>query len=209
MANLQAFMAMDKGSDSVNPAKRQHDRVEVQGATFKQCAFKHIRLRHAVFTERPNTDGNTSEDDSDEPFDDTNVIGGMDSNDPHYAEYTINGWPTHGNKDAEEALKDLARSHTVVPLNAYDVKGNLIPPSRYHVNLRGATVVVTFTAKHYNIFERNRNHKDVYCFDIEYLRVLVPGAANTRASGAKRSIACRDPREKGKRYKIGLPCGWQ
>ncbi|KAI9061026.1 hypothetical protein FKP32DRAFT_1678387 [Trametes sanguinea] len=202
MANLQAFMAMDKGSDAVNPAKRQHDRVEVQGATFKQCASKHIRLRHAVFAERPNVGGNESDDDdSVEPEDITNEIGGLETDNPHYAEYSIKGWPTHGNKDAEEALKELSRSYDVVPLNAYDVKGNLIPPSRYHLDLRGATVVVSFTAKHYNIFERAKTHKDVYCFDIEYMRILVPGASKSRAAGGKRMIACRDPREKGKRVR--------
>ncbi|KAI9057350.1 hypothetical protein FKP32DRAFT_1681708 [Trametes sanguinea] len=132
---------------------------------------------------------------------DSCVVAGMDVNDPSYAEFSINGWPTHGNSMAAAALKDMEKSYSVVPLNAYDVSGNLIPPSRYHIELRGATVVVAFTLRHYNIYDRNRSQKDVYCFDIDYVRVLVPGNSVAAGNG-KRTLQARDPWDKGKRVRV-------
>lgn len=57
----------------------------------------------------------------------------------------------------------------------------LIKPSQYVEKLRGAIVIAKFSALHYSIGDRNsgqrgnaRPQKDVYCFDVEYLRVVLP-----------------------------------
>ncbi len=86
------------------------------------------------------------------------------------------GWPTYS-PQAAEALAQLQNSHVVRPLPAYDLRGNLIPPSRYVQELRGATVLVSFSATTYNIGEKTLNGREVMrtniCLDVDYMRVLI------------------------------------
>ncbi|KAI9069201.1 hypothetical protein FKP32DRAFT_1600062 [Trametes sanguinea] len=200
MSTLDAYMALDKGGENSETSFKHHGKNEVQGAAFKQYLPRHVRLRHAVFEEKPRT-LDAAGDDLSPDVEVVNVpVDGLEDTDPYYHEYTTAGWPTHNNANAAEALKAIVKSHFVRPLNAYDVNGRLIPPSRYHLELRGATVVVSFTAKHYDIFDRNKMHKDVYNFDIEYIRVLVPGSLLSQ-SPSKRSIPQRDPWDKGKKVR--------
>ncbi|TFK89421.1 hypothetical protein K466DRAFT_597766 [Polyporus arcularius HHB13444] len=89
----------------------------------------------------------------------------------------MSGWPTYS-PAAAQALADIAQTHIVRPLPAFDLKGDLIHPSRYMAELRGATVLAGFSTTVYHIGEKNASGRDVVrvtvCLDIEHLRVLIP-----------------------------------
>ena len=59
-------------------------------------------------------------------------------------------WPVI-HPQAHEAKQDMIRTHRVVPLPAYDLQGNLIPPERYRNALAGALVRINFTISHWYI----------------------------------------------------------
>ena len=60
--------------------------------------------------------------------------------------YSLANWPIV-NVEAEDARQEMlrAKAHEVVPLPAYDIKGNLIKSEKYRVALAGALARVTFT----------------------------------------------------------------
>ncbi len=93
------------------------------------------------------------------------------------AEFTIAQWPTYS-IEAEAARNAIVDTHVARPLPAYDVRGNLIPPSRYPEELRRATVLLGFTMTHYDITKRRTNNsfatKCTICLDVQYIRVLIP-----------------------------------
>ncbi|TFK91364.1 hypothetical protein K466DRAFT_596200 [Polyporus arcularius HHB13444] len=146
---------------------------EKSGHVYQNLGGQHLRLRHALFAPKP------------EPEDE-----GTDGADGAAlpAHFTMAGWPTYS-AAAAEALADISESHVVRPLPAFDVKGDLIHPSRYLVELRGATMLAGFRTTVYNIGEKNATGRDVVrtnvCLDIEYLRVLI---APPQFSPKKRAV---------------------
>lgn len=96
--------------------------------------------------------------------------------------FAIANWPT-SSAITTAALQAIKNSHRTRPLPAFDTDGLLIEPRKYIEKLRGATVLAKFSMMHYAIGERKagqrgsaRPVKDVYCFDVEYLRVIIPPA---------------------------------
>ncbi|TFK81668.1 hypothetical protein K466DRAFT_604305 [Polyporus arcularius HHB13444] len=134
------------------------------GHVYESKPEKHIRLRHTVFEPRSHTDG---------------TIGnaGMTTGQPVPTEFSIEAWPCYSD-EAIAARDAIVETHVARPLPAYDVLGNLIPPSRYHTELRRATVLVVFSMTHYDIAQRRANGahatKCTLCFDVQYIRVLIP-----------------------------------
>ncbi len=90
------------------------------------------------------------------------------------------------------ARDELVRkmTHRVVPLPAYDTRGDLIRPTRYQGALRGALVRVNFTLSHWFI---NSKCSNVFVANVKSIRILVdPHAPPTLQ---KRKTELRDPDE--------------
>ncbi|RDX40381.1 hypothetical protein OH76DRAFT_1423728 [Lentinus brumalis] len=144
------------------------------GHVYEGKPEKHLRLRHTVFERQRecwNGGGTTDR-----------------------FRVSIEGWPCYTD-EAIAARDALVETHVARPLPAYDVLGNLIPPSRYHIDLRRATVLVVFSMTHYDIAQRRNNGghstKCTLCLDVQYIRVLIPPA---QYSPVKRSnIHLSDP----------------
>ncbi|PIL27788.1 hypothetical protein GSI_10941 [Ganoderma sinense ZZ0214-1] len=134
------------------------------GSMYAQFNAPHIRARHRVF--EPTTDEKCEEA----------------SNLP--AEFTVSGWPTSSDA-ARDARDELVATHVARPLPAFDVNGDLVPPSRYLADLQGATVVVKFSLSHFPIRGKNMTVHTM-CVNIEHMRVLIPP---TRRPTNKRPLA--------------------
>ena len=66
-----------------------------------------------------------------------------------FLEYTINDWPVNASNECY--LNEIKVSHSVHPIPAYDIKGNLISPLDYEEKLGGAIAHVCFSIVHYLI----------------------------------------------------------
>ncbi|KAJ6621871.1 hypothetical protein B0H10DRAFT_2432140 [Mycena sp. CBHHK59/15] len=144
-----------------------HDKVGVFDA--KDKSKSSIKLRHVVFEEKE----------------------AGDVDDPHA--FQLRDWPVKS-AAAQESLDGMDDTHRVIPITAYDLDGDLIPPSAYVSALMGAVVRATFTMSHWNIA---RDKRDTYAADIESLRVVIPPpkiASGSSGSPRKRkaTIAARD-----------------
>lgn len=92
------------------------------------------------------------------------------------AEFTIQEWPAE-HDEARKALKEMVATHRVCPLQAFDIKSQIIKPTEYRKRLQGAMVFIGFTMTHYSIArkpEQQREAVDSYTADIVFVRVLVP-----------------------------------
>lgn len=118
-----------------------------------------LRIRHALFEAMDPE--NPDPADGDLPF-----------------EFTIAGWPaTHDSEECKKQLEQMVkkRTHTVVPLPAYNREGELIPPREYAEQLKDALVVVHFTFSHWTIGRTDdKDASDSYACDIVNIRVLAP-----------------------------------
>ncbi|KAJ7649918.1 hypothetical protein FB45DRAFT_886337, partial [Roridomyces roridus] len=126
-----------------------------------------IKLRHVVFEEKAKDEPDSQNSDDDE--------------------FPIEDWPVKS-PAAKKALAEMEDTHVVVPLSAYDVEGDIIPPKEYMTMLPGAIVRATFTLNHWHIAHEQ---KDTYSADIDSLRVLVPrtsttGSTSTRSASSPR-----------------------
>ena len=65
----------------------------------------------------------------------------------------INDWPVTPANELE--LNSIKHSHYVQPLQAYDIRGNLIEPFLYEEKLAGAIARVCFTIVHYPIKQKH------------------------------------------------------
>lgn len=82
-------------------------------------------------------------------------------------------------------------THRVLPLPAYDLDGDLIPPSQYQAQLEGATVRVYFILRHWSISARRGGQaSDAYVADVRSMRVLV---LPRRHTSLNRRLFARDP----------------
>ena len=89
----------------------------------------------------------------------------------------------------------MATTHRVNPIAAYDIDGNVIPPTQYGT-LAGATVRASISMVHWDIgggFGAER--KDTYVADIMKFRVITPAAPTAikaTASARKRKLSPQD-----------------
>ena len=83
-------------------------------------------------------------------------------------------------------------THVVVPLNAYDLKGNIIHPTDYKTKLRNALVRIEFTMKHWVIWKK-KTGTDTFVADILSLRILEDPKPITLLSPKKDRARLRDP----------------
>jgi hypothetical protein len=105
-------------------------------------------------------------------------------------EFKIQNWPTVSG-EAKWALQSMHDTHRVRPLPAYDLDGDLIPPSQYKAQLEGATVRVYFILRHWSINARQgAQASDAYVADVMSMRVLV---LPRRHAPLNRRLFARDP----------------
>ncbi|KAJ7861800.1 hypothetical protein B0H14DRAFT_2575717 [Mycena olivaceomarginata] len=80
------------------------------------------------------------------------------------------------------ARDTIKRTHTVLPLKAFDMAGNLLPPTKYSEALKGAVVRVSVKLTHWKFRPQGDDPmgRDVYTADIDNIRVLVPPEQRTR-----------------------------
>ena len=84
----------------------------------------------------------------------------------------------------------MLTSHRVIPLPAYDTKGNLIQPKNYKNALAGALVRINFKLSHWHI-NSQPIHTHSFVADIVSIRVLIPPITSTTLT--KRKTSKRDP----------------
>jgi len=136
-----------------------------------------IRLRHVVFEKL----GSTNDDDSETA---------SDSDDT----WTMATWPVKS-YEADIEREKLISTHRPIPLPAYDINGQLIPPDECKDKLAGAIARVTFTMNHWFIENNSKEGlASTNCFvaDVQSIRVLVKPASQA-VSPKKRKTARLDP----------------
>ena len=106
--------------------------------------------------------------------------------------YSLANWPIV-NVDAEDARQEMlqAKAHEVVPLPAYDIKGNLIKSEKYRVALAGALARVTFTMAHWYIASA-KEPTNCFVVDVKAIRVLTDPVMANSNSPTKRKTAMRE-----------------
>ncbi|THH01020.1 hypothetical protein EW026_g1589 [Hermanssonia centrifuga] len=104
---------------------------------------------------------------------------------------TLSNWPVH-NDAARDALDEMKGKHYVVPIPAYDMRGDLIHPGYYRCRLEGALVVLRFNLTHWAI-KRAGGGTDVYVADIVSIRVLAPPAPNPVTPRKRGRVPAFDP----------------
>jgi len=85
--------------------------------------------------------------------------------------WSLADWPVISS-EAEDAKQQMLTTHRVVPLPAYDIKGNLIEPKKYQEALAGALVRVNFTMAHWYIASNNESTNS-FVANIKSVRVLI------------------------------------
>jgi hypothetical protein len=87
------------------------------------------------------------------------------------------------------------KTHQVVPLPAYDIKGNLIKPEKYRVALAGALARVSFTMSHWYIASA-KEPTNSFVADVRSIRVLTDPAmpkSPSKRKTAKREVEIVSP----------------
>ncbi|OCH88803.1 hypothetical protein OBBRIDRAFT_836312 [Obba rivulosa] len=108
------------------------------------------------------------------------------------AEFRMEGWPV-SSMQARNVLREIKDTHRTRALPVYDMHGVPIPPLAYTKMLRGALVVVRFNMVAYT-FGKIPKHRQTFCADVTYIRVLVPPTApSVPVSPRKRVMYPRDP----------------
>jgi hypothetical protein len=85
-------------------------------------------------------------------------------------------------------------THAVIPLNAYNIQGNIIHPSDYKTKLRNALVRIEFTMKHWVIWKKKAG-TDMFIADILSLQILEDPKPIAQFSPKKSHAHLRDPLE--------------
>ena len=98
-------------------------------------------------------------------------------------------WPVI-HPQADEAKQEMMRTHCVVPLPAYDLQGNLIPPQRYQTALAGALVRINFTMSHWYISSKDPTTNS-FIANVTAIRIL--DDPTPLKSPTKRKTSKRDP----------------
>jgi len=103
--------------------------------------------------------------------------------------FTTAKWPvTH--EETRVELDQISATHRIVPIPAYDVKGDLIKPEVYRQSLEDAIVELHFGLTHWAIASRKAGAPacDVFVGDIDLIRVLVPPRASSSVMVKKRIV---------------------
>jgi len=95
------------------------------------------------------------------------------------------------------------KTHRVIPLPAYDIAGDLIPPTRYMKVLPGALVRVNFTLSHWffdsiNSSTKASSAKNTFVADVKSIRILIDAPPRVKTpvkTPQKRKTELRDPYE--------------
>lgn len=98
-------------------------------------------------------------------------------------EFKLEDWPLR-HAEARPELEKLKGTHFVVPLPAYDQAGELIRPTRYEEQLKGAIVRLFFGVRHWT--DKN-NH--AFTADIQSIRVLVPPPSPNAGQFTRKRVA--------------------
>lgn len=108
-------------------------------------------------------------------------------------EFRLENLPTRSDI-AKAELEKMKDAHTLNPLPAYGVNGDIIMPANYDKALRGATVALSFTLKHYAITSRTSDAaaQDTYVADIVKVRVLVPPAPRALEQSTRKRLVKKD-----------------
>lgn len=85
----------------------------------------------------------------------------------------------------------MLTTHRVVPLPAYDCKGDLIQPNNYKDALAGALVHVNFRLSHWYISSQKEAASNIFVADVTAIRVLVEPVMNKTPT--KRKTSKKDP----------------
>jgi len=102
--------------------------------------------------------------------------------------FTTAKWPvTH--EETRVELEQIAATHRIVPIPAYDIKGDLIKPEAYRRSLEDAIVELHFGLTHWAIAGRKAAPaSDVFVGDIDLIRVLVPPHTSSSGMVKKRVV---------------------
>lgn len=106
----------------------------------------------------------------------------------------MENWPVI-HSEAQDARNQLCSTHRPIPLPAYDMDGNLIPPDCCKTALPGAIARVTFTLHHWFIGSKPKEDitaSNSFVADIQLIRVLVDPPFQI-TSPKKRKTTQRDP----------------
>ncbi|KAG1755100.1 uncharacterized protein EDB91DRAFT_273078 [Suillus paluster] len=101
-------------------------------------------------------------------------------------------WSTF-NGAAKGGLEDNKKTCRVVPIPAYDMKGNLINLRHYCQTLEGAAVELYFTLRHWSIHPKKNQLEnsgiDTYTADIILIHVISPPTPCAGTS-LKQTVSC-------------------
>ena len=98
--------------------------------------------------------------------------------------FDLADWPVTS-EAAKNALQEMKSSHACQPLPAFDMHGNLIPPSDYEQALRGAVAHVRFSLCKYS-WRTGDSYRDPVVADIEMLRVITPPRPRSRVAATRK-----------------------
>jgi hypothetical protein len=90
----------------------------------------------------------------------------------------------------------MIRTHTVIPLPAYDVEGNLIHPDEYRFKIPGGVAAIHFTLAHW-FFAKSKGFEatDTYVADVASITMLETPEPVSRHDGSpgKKRPTLTDP----------------
>ena len=86
----------------------------------------------------------------------------------------------------------MQNTHRVLPLNAYDINGDLIPPTDYKSKIQGALVRLEFSMMHWTIW-KGKKATDTFVANIVSLQVLDEPKPLLKLSPSKGLVRNRDP----------------
>ena len=107
-------------------------------------------------------------------------------------------WPVI-TSEAEIKCNQLITTHRPIPLPAYDLNNNLIPPYQCKAKLAGAIVRTTFTASHLFVdpSKENSNPSNTFAADIHSIQILVnPPSQTLLPKKRKTPMAFQEPTQK-------------
>ncbi|KAG2095412.1 hypothetical protein BD769DRAFT_1678335 [Suillus cothurnatus] len=157
-----------------------------------------FKVRHVLF--EPLQCGEASTDDAEDGEENSDKVDDLDGI------FLIKNWPTF-NDAAKGGLENIKKTHRVVPIPAYNMKGNLIDPRQYRRALEGATVELHFTLTHWSFPAKADQPAsmgvDTYTGDIVMIRVISP-PIYTPGTPSKRTVSRffdpnQSPTKKGRR----------
>ena len=112
--------------------------------------------------------------------------------------FSLAGWPAGPSERAKNELAEMVEtgSHEVVPIPAFDIHDNLIPPAAYEATLKGAIAHVKATIL-YQYLHGQRS--DNFYAEIQEINVIRPPVVEAVSASKKRvQDALKNARQAGK-----------